>query len=376
MVEQVTGAAALILVGGALATLLVVALVLRAPRGARRGADTRLEAAVTTLQQQLEHMQGDLHEALERAKGSALADPLAEIGSSIDLDEVLARTLSASVALPSVEAAVLSVRAGGERPVLATDGLARADAEKALAEHERDPLHGERLVAADEAGESRVGLALPLTGGGETFGVLAAFAAGDGEEIEERDVRALERLVRRAAPALDNARRFREARRLADLDALTGLHNRRLFHEVLGREVARASRYERPLALLVLDLDRFKAINDRFGHLAGDGVLAELGERLQRVVRSADIPCRIGGEEFAVILPEATLADANGLYERLREAISSGPVGSAPRLSLSAGIAELEDGEETLSFFERADGALYEAKRAGRGRIVAAETTA
>ena len=376
MVEQVTGAAALILVGGALAPLLVVALVLRAPRRARRGADTRLEAAVTTLQQQLEHMQGDLHEALERAKGSALADPLAEIGSSIDLDEVLARTLSASVALPSVEAAILSVRAGGERPVLATDGLARADAEKALAEHERDPLHGERLVAADEAGESRVGLALPLTGGGETFGVLAAFAAGDGEEIEERDVRALERLVRRAAPALDNARRFREARRLADLDALTGLHNRRLFHEVLGREVARASRYERPLALLVLDLDRFKAINDRFGHLAGDGVLAELGERLQRVVRSADIPCRIGGEEFAVILPEATLADANGLYERLREAISSGPVGSAPRLSLSAGIAELEDGEETLSFFERADGALYEAKRAGRGRIVAAETTA
>ncbi len=366
MVEQVTGAAALILVGGALPTILVVALVLGA----------RLEAAVTTLQQQLEHMQGDLHEALERAKGSALSDPLAEIGSSIDLDEVLARTLSASVALPSVEAAVLSVRAGGERPVLATDGLARADAEKALAEHERDPLHGERLVAADEAGESRVGLALPLTGGGETFGVLAAFAAGDGEEIEERDVRALERLVRRAAPALDNARRFREARRLADLDALTGLHNRRLFHEVLGREVARASRYERPLALLVLDLDRFKAINDRFGHLAGDGVLAELGERLQRVVRSADIPCRIGGEEFAVILPEATLADANGLYERLREAISSGPVGSAPRLSLSAGIAELEDGEETLSFFERADGALYEAKRAGRGRVVAAETTA
>ena len=87
-------------------------------------------------------------------------------------------------------------------------------------------------------------------------------------------------------PAIENARRFREARQQADLDALTGLHNRRYFHETLAREIARAHRYNRRLALIVFDLDDFKAINDRIGHLAGDAVLAEVAERVREVVRA------------------------------------------------------------------------------------------
>src|SRR6185503_13892078 len=90
----------------------------------------------------------------------------------------------------------------------------------------------------------------------------------------------LEELAHRAAPAIANARRFREARQQADLDALTGLHNRRYFHETLAREVARAHRYERALALVVFDLDDFKAVNDRIGHLAGDAVLAQAADRV------------------------------------------------------------------------------------------------
>src|SRR5439155_13434760 len=117
-------------------------------------------------------------------------------------------------------------------------------------------------------------------------------------------------------PAIDNARRFREARQLADLDALTNLHNRRYFHETLARECARAHRYDRRLALVVFDIDDFKAINDRIGHLAADAVLAAVAERLQSVVRSADVACRVGGDEFAVILPESALADAEQLYRR------------------------------------------------------------
>ena len=135
----------------------------------------------------------------------------------------------------------------------------------------------------------------------------------------------LEELALRAGPAIDNARRFREARQLADLDALTGLHNRRYFHETLAREVARAQRYSRSLALVVFDLDDFKAINDRIGHLAGDGVLAEAADRVRDVVRSADVACRVGGDEFAVILPESSLKDADQLYKRLEQAISIRP---------------------------------------------------
>src|SRR5205823_14021587 len=108
-----------------------------------------------------------------------------------------------------------------------------------------------------------------------------------------------------AAPALDNAYRFREARRLADTDALTGLRNRRFFYETLQRECKRARRYGRSLALLVLDLDDFKAINERVGHLAGDDVLAETAARVRGALRASDVACRVGGDEFAVILPEA-----------------------------------------------------------------------
>src|SRR5207248_8186529 len=136
---------------------------------------------------------------------------------------------------------------------------------------------------------------------------------------------------------VENARRFREARKLADLDALTELHNRRYFHETLGREVVRAQRYGRRLALVVFDLDDFKDVNDRIGHLAGDAVLAEAAARVRDVVRSADVPCRVGGDEFAVILPESALADADQLYRRIQAAVSSRPISQIGTLHLPAG---------------------------------------
>ena len=117
------------------------------------------------------------------------------------------------------------------------------------------------------------------------------------------DRRRMDGIARQLAQARDEARRNRL---LADLDGLTGLHNRRYFHEMLAREVARAQRYRRKLALVVFDLDDFKSINDRIGHLAGDAVLAETARRARGVVRSADIACRVGGDEFAVLLPEAS----------------------------------------------------------------------
>jgi diguanylate cyclase (GGDEF)-like protein len=201
------------------------------------------------------------------------------------------------------------------------------------------------------------------------IGTLSVYWRSPNGHPDEEQVGLLEELALRAGPAIENARRFQEARQLADLDALTGLHNYRYFHETLAREVGRAHRYSRNLALVVFDLDDFKLVNDRIGHLAGDSVLAEAAQRVRSVVRGADIACRVGGDEFAVILPESTVADAESLYRRLQGAMSSRRPGGE-RLALSAGIAELEPEDDAVSFFKRADDALYKAKAGGKGQAI------
>jgi diguanylate cyclase (GGDEF)-like protein len=233
-------------------------------------------------------------------------------------------------------------------------------------ELERDAKPGEGVIHA--------GLAVPLPGDSSTLGYLTVFTRRNGHDYADEDVRQLETLALRAGPAIENARRFREARQLADLDALTGLHNRRYFHETLARECSRAHRYERKLGLIVFDLDDFKEINDRIGHLAGDTVLAEAAERVRDVVRTADIACRVGGDEFAVILPESSLDDADQHYRRIQNAISSRPLGQGGKLFLSAGVAELRAEDDPVAFFQRADDALYRAKEAGKGRVVSANS--
>ena len=123
---------------------------------------------------------------------------------------------------------------------------------------------------------------------------------------------------------------------------------------------------------MVFDLDDFKSINDRLGHLNGDVVLAQVAERVRRVVRSADIPCRIGGDEFAVIMPETTIADAEHLANRIARTVAERPLGQGEKLYVSAGVAELREGDEANALFERADEALYRAKQAGKARTIAA----
>ena len=161
-------------------------------------------------------------------------------------------------------------------------------------------LYGEEQAA----GAVHEALGVPLLGRNGKIGWLGVFSRDPEVRFGDDDVRRLEELAERVAPAIENARRFRKARQLADLDSLTGLHNRRYFYETLAREVDRAQRYQRRLSLVLVDVDGFKEINDRIGHLAGDTVLAEIADRIRQVVRSADIPCRVGGDEFAVIVPE------------------------------------------------------------------------
>ena len=209
-------------------------------------------------------------------------------------------------------------------------------------------------TAEPRRGQILAGLGLRLL----DRGTLSVYSRTPGKIFTPDDASELEALVERATPALENAQEFREARQLADLDALTGLHNRRYFHETLARECARAHRYNRRLALIVFDLDDFKDVNDKVGHLGGDVVLAEAAARAREVIRSADIPCRVGGDEFAVILPEQGIEQAEQLFGRLQSTISGRSLGQAGRLHISAGVAELKPDDDSISFFERADDAL------------------
>jgi diguanylate cyclase (GGDEF)-like protein len=273
----------------------------------------------------------------------------------------------------------------GGKPLVATLGLSVEEAERHAITGPPDGRLARSITmnytypelereAENEGGIIHAGLAVPLPGETSTLGYLTVFTRSKGHAYIDDDVRQLETLALRAGPAIENARHFREARQLADLDALTGLHNRRYFHETLARECARAHRYERKLSLVVFDLDDFKEINDRIGHLAGDAVLAEAAERVRDVVRTADIACRVGGDEFAVILPESSIDQADQLYRRIQNAVSSRPLGQAGKMFLSAGVAELRAEDDPVSFFQRADDALYRAKEAGKGRVVSANS--
>jgi len=222
-----------------------------------------------------------------------------------------------------------------------------------------------------ESSLPRVGLVVPLRGEEHAMGSLAAISRSSEPEFPEETVGALEGIARRAGPALWTARLFAEARQLADLDSLTGLYNRRCFHAFLEREVARARRYERRLAVVVIDLDDFKRINDRIGHLAGDTVLADVAERIRSAVRTTDIPARVGGDEFAVILPESSRADGERLASRIMRAVAAAPTANAGILHVSAGVAELARDDSSADVFERADHALYRAKGEGKARMVA-----
>ena len=383
MVGVTTPIVVAIAAGAAAVALLLVVLWL--VRGAGKGvqSDERLADLVADMNSRMETMVSELSEALEHAQEEGRRNQmLGELAGTIDLDEVLTRTLDAAGARPGVDAALARLDNGADTPIIATLGLTTEEAQRQAiagppggAEARSISLvyqYPTELVSNDgSTGLIHSGLAVPIQTENGSIGFIAVFSRSRSHSWDDDEVRELEELALRAGPAIENAKRFREARQLADLDALTGLHNRRYFHETLSREVARAQRYDRQLALVVLDLDDFKAINDRIGHLTGDAVIAESAERVRDVVRTADIACRVGGDEFAVILPESTLADADQLYRRLQAALSARPIGQAGRLSFSAGVAELKPEYDPTTFFERADEALYVAKERGKAQVVA-----
>jgi diguanylate cyclase (GGDEF)-like protein len=311
-----------------------------------------------------------------------LADGLgytSELASSLEPEDVLDRTLDAIMALPGVDAALVTIGDDTAGRITKASGLSEDEVERTLLQMPTHPdLRSLEVVyryRLDEVNESsklpREAVAMALRADGETIGSLAAISRSDGSSFPAATADALESLARRAGPAIGNARRFSLAREQAELDSLTGLHNRRLFYEFLAREIARAQRYERYVSLIVFDLDDFKRINERIGHLGGDGVLAEVADRVRSVVRATDIACRVGGDEFAVILPESSRDDAELLADRIALAIRSQKINKVGALKISAGVAELRQDDTAADLFKRADHALYRAKNAGKARTIA-----
>ena len=160
---------------------------------------------------------------------------------------------------------------------------------------------------------------------------------------------------------------------LAHTDALTGLANRRHLIEQLEREFTRAKRYRRPLALLYLDLDGFKLINDQFGHLFGDEILRNIALSMRAVLRAADLLARVGGDEFAVLLPETTIKGAVGVATKLSRALTAFGANlsqTIPDLTFSAGVAQMRFEDDSIDdLLMRADTVQYQAKAAGHGQI-------
>ncbi len=179
--------------------------------------------------------------------------------------------------------------------------------------------------------------------------------------------------------ALESSRRKAEreatlARKLAETDALTGLANRRFVMRELDRLVLEMRASGASLAVIAFDIDRFKRINDTYGHLVGDRVLQRLAEIARAQTRSGDVLGRLGGEEFVWIVPETDRDPAEQMAERLRAAIAHGSsVGDVPAITVSVGLAALVPGDSSLALFSRADRALYEAKEGGRNKVVLAQ---
>ena len=290
-----------------------------------------------------------------------------------------------------VDSAVQLARADGARLLVADEGtdvlveqLRRGDLGAAAGLLDAPVRYGEGIEGrALQTRQAVIGeepaplLAAPLVAEERVLGLLTLVGNPD-RPFGRDDAERVGSLVGQGAVAIENARLHRLIQKQAKTDPLTQLLNRREFEEQLAREVERAQRFGTPVGLVVLDLDDFKLINDRFGHLAGDGVLKAAASAIRQCTREIDQPARWGGEEFAVILPHTGIDGAARLAERLRQAIAERtidtPDGRSVRVTASFGVAALPgSGTTQVELTAAADDAVYRSKRAGKNRVSLAD---
>jgi diguanylate cyclase (GGDEF)-like protein len=366
MGETVTAAVA---VSAALAILVVALVVVR--RAAAR-SERRFATVLEQLDLHMHAISRSLEAVVERSEEARVG----EVGLTLDLRELLERLAAEAVARTGAQAAAVRVRGPGDEPAVAAVGVEDSVVllEASLGPPRSPPFRAVTLswsyapALEEEAGVFRSAVVVPVVEDGEETGVLGVFATAAGA-LRPDHARMLEALVEDAAPGLRNARRFAEAELRAVTDALTGVRNRRGYDEELEREAARARRTGRPLSLLLVDLDDFAEVNNRFDYPGGDLVLREFAEALSEAARITDTVCRRGGDEFAVLLPETSGDEARQFYARLKELVAARSFSHVGRVAFSAGLVQWRENESRDSLDARASAAVNRAKHNGKGRL-------
>jgi diguanylate cyclase (GGDEF)-like protein len=233
----------------------------------------------------------------------------------------------------------------------------------------------EQTVKTPGDHDEKTHLGIPLIQGGNVLGALAV-RANPVDAYATDQIRLVETIANQASVAMDNARMFEEVQHLAVTDSLTGLYNRRYFFPYAENEIERARRYQKRLSIIMMDIDHFKKVNDRFGHMAGDRALKMVAQTCLAELRKVDVMCRFGGEEFLILLPETSKSKAALAARRIRDAVASARIlvdDGEIALTVSIGVAELDENHSDLdALIQAADKALYQAKEAGRNQVMLA----
>ena len=311
-----------------------------------------------------------------------------DLSSTLSSREVLERLIERTlVHLDSEIGSVMLVQPDGSLRISYAHGLpeeitssVRVEVGEGIAGHV--VLSGEPLLVNDVEQDPRFRrsnhdryytrscISVPLVFQSRVRGVINVNNKRSQNSFSEEDLRLLQTIATHASMALANAHRFEEMEERAQRDALTNLANHGFFWSTLEAEVKRAARHSRELALALIDVDHFKAYNDRFGHRQGDSALVAVARAIAVASRSHDLPARYGGEEFAVVLPETPPGGATSFGEKVRGAVEAlADLG----LTVSVGIASLSqcDGSAT-DLVEKADKELYRAKSKGRNQVCSA----
>jgi len=250
----------------------------------------------------------------------------------------------------------------------------------------RRPIHLKDIAAKKAGVEVLPGtpstgalLAMPLLADGvKPVGVIGLHRKA-ANSFPKDEIELLRKIAGQAALVIDRISQYQHHRELSMTDELTKIFNRRYFNQRYDREMQRAQRYERPLSLLMIDIDHFKTFNDNNGHLMGDQVLQSVADLLERSIRKADIIARFGGEEFVILLPEIDKERGRKVAEKLRRAVEraefpKGETQPLGRITISLGLASFpEDASRAPELLERADRALYMAKTLGRNQVAVAQ---
>ncbi len=310
---------------------------------------------------------------------AAIAEPPAKTTAPLEHGNVM-RLLEVARDNTSADAAVAIVADPTREPILATVGLSEDEAAQVGRLGVPD-YRGARAIQVSFNGDAegppgaspiRYGLAVPLLDPPHEPGMLAVLTRSPDRRFGDPDITSLEDVVAGTRPVLEGSLALREADPVPDTDPLTELYDRRAFHALLDREIGRARRGDEPLALLMVDVDRLTTLNAQIGYLAADAVLAEIAARLRSVSGKRDLPCRIGGGRFGVLVPQGDSRAAERLFERLQVVLRDRPIPDIGAMSVSGGVAELLSMDDAATLLGRADAALALAKGAGRDTVVTA----